>query len=235
MKHILNNISEKEKQKILEQHSGGTTINNKMFFRLVESKLGDVKPLLSEQIEANAGAIQQFLKTNQDPNLVVDYAFGNGSAAAAGKYISRGSNDKNYDTVTTVQKLWELMKADNLDVGTTPGFGPKMATALAGLLDRMKGKIDTWVASQKNAGSKPKVITGCDNIINTIYNSVTKTAAPLQVNVFQQLYNKQKSNFQKCSPYISRELSSRNYLSQTAFIQAVLKDPATFKAALNKK
>ena len=49
MKHLLNNLSEQEKNNIREQHSGGIKINTDKFIRLVESKLGDVKPLISEQ------------------------------------------------------------------------------------------------------------------------------------------------------------------------------------------
>lgn len=49
MKHILNNISEEEKNKILSQYKGELKINNSKFNKLVENKLGDVKPLISEQ------------------------------------------------------------------------------------------------------------------------------------------------------------------------------------------
>lgn len=121
------------------------------FNQLLESTLGDVKPLLNEALEANAGKIQQFLKDNQDSTLVVDYNFGPKSATAAGKYVAKGYNDANYETVTTVQKLWELMKADNLDVGTTPGFGPKMAKELARILEKSKEKIDAAANQQNNA------------------------------------------------------------------------------------
>lgn len=50
MKHILNNISQEEKQRILEQHSGGKTIDTSKFRQLLESKLGEVKPLVMEQV-----------------------------------------------------------------------------------------------------------------------------------------------------------------------------------------
>ena len=50
MKHILNNISQEEKQTILEQHSGGKFIDTSSFKRLLESKLGNVKPLVMEQV-----------------------------------------------------------------------------------------------------------------------------------------------------------------------------------------
>jgi hypothetical protein len=48
MKHILNNLSSQEKNRILEQHSGGKTIDTSNFKRLLESKLGNVKPLINE-------------------------------------------------------------------------------------------------------------------------------------------------------------------------------------------
>lgn len=49
MKHLLNNLTEKEKNAIREQHSGGMKISIDNFSNLVESKLGNVKPLVNEQ------------------------------------------------------------------------------------------------------------------------------------------------------------------------------------------
>jgi hypothetical protein len=49
MKHILNNLSEEEKNAIREQHTDKLKVATENFSKLVESKLGDVKPLISEQ------------------------------------------------------------------------------------------------------------------------------------------------------------------------------------------
>ena len=49
MKHLLNNLTEKEKNAIREQHSGGIKLSIDNFSNLVESKLGNVKPLVNEQ------------------------------------------------------------------------------------------------------------------------------------------------------------------------------------------
>ena len=49
MKHILNNMSEEEKNKIREQHTGGMKVMTESFSRLLNSKLGDSKPLVKEQ------------------------------------------------------------------------------------------------------------------------------------------------------------------------------------------
>ena len=50
MKHILNNLSEQEKNAIREQHTGGMKVMTENFHRLLGSKLGDVKPLVNEQV-----------------------------------------------------------------------------------------------------------------------------------------------------------------------------------------
>lgn len=61
MKHILNNISENEKNEILGHYTGQLKIDNSKFNKLVENKLGDVKPLLSEQAAtANQSIGQQY-------------------------------------------------------------------------------------------------------------------------------------------------------------------------------
>jgi len=49
MKHLLNNLSEEEKNNIREQHEGGMNISIDNFKKLVETKSGDAKPFLSEQ------------------------------------------------------------------------------------------------------------------------------------------------------------------------------------------
>ena len=55
MKHILNNLSEQEKNAIREQHTGGMKIMTENFHRLLGSKLGDVKPLVNEQLKTKDG------------------------------------------------------------------------------------------------------------------------------------------------------------------------------------
>jgi len=46
MKHLLNDIPEWERNSIREQHKGGITIDTSRFKKLMESKLGNVKPLI---------------------------------------------------------------------------------------------------------------------------------------------------------------------------------------------
>jgi hypothetical protein len=49
MKHILNDLTEQEKNSIREQHTGGMKVMTESFSKLLNSKLGDSKPLVSEQ------------------------------------------------------------------------------------------------------------------------------------------------------------------------------------------
>jgi hypothetical protein len=49
MKHILNNLTEEEKNSIREQHTGGMKVMTENFSKLLNSKLGNAKPLVSEQ------------------------------------------------------------------------------------------------------------------------------------------------------------------------------------------
>lgn len=49
MKHLLNDLSEEERNNIREQHAGGMKVSNARFNTLLETKSGDVKPFISEQ------------------------------------------------------------------------------------------------------------------------------------------------------------------------------------------
>jgi hypothetical protein len=48
MKHLLNNLSEEEKNSIRGQHTGGMEVSNSRFNSLLENKLGNSKPLVEQ-------------------------------------------------------------------------------------------------------------------------------------------------------------------------------------------
>jgi hypothetical protein len=48
MKHLLNDLSEEEKKSIREQHTGGINLLIENFNNLVNSKSGEIKPLINE-------------------------------------------------------------------------------------------------------------------------------------------------------------------------------------------
>ena len=66
MKHLLNNLSEEEKNSIREQHTEKIKIDTSKFTKLMESKLGDVKPLLHEQNSNQTYKVGQVLKGMRD-------------------------------------------------------------------------------------------------------------------------------------------------------------------------
>lgn len=49
MKHLLNNLSEQEKNSIREQHEGGMKLDTSRFRTLLEGKSGNVKPLVEQE------------------------------------------------------------------------------------------------------------------------------------------------------------------------------------------
>ena len=165
MKHLLNGMPEWEKNSIREQYEGKMSIDTSKFRKLMESKLGNVKPLITEALAANAGEIQKFLQLNQDNTLVADYKFGNKSAIAAGKYLFKGTKIPAYDTVTNVKTLWDVMLKNGLAVGDTPGFGPKMAKALAAALETSKTAIDSAAQTKTPAPVAAPVKPGVPSLV----------------------------------------------------------------------
>ncbi len=96
MKHLLNNLTEEEKNAIREQHTGGMKIMNENFSKLVNTKLGDVKPLVNEQSDEVRlkKAVQCFLnkkgyKDNSNQPLKVDGLMGGKTSEALSKYQSK--------------------------------------------------------------------------------------------------------------------------------------------------
>ena len=67
MKHILNNLSDEEKNSILEQHKGGMKVITENFSKLLNSKLGDAKPLVNEQ--AGDQNTHRYDKGEQSPGI----------------------------------------------------------------------------------------------------------------------------------------------------------------------
>lgn len=69
MKHLLNNMTEEEKNAIREQHTGGMKVGSENFYKLLNSKLGDVKPLVKESMDASQLAKNAMAKANDPKNV----------------------------------------------------------------------------------------------------------------------------------------------------------------------
>ena len=70
MKHLLNDLSEEVKNSIREQHTGGKKIIIENFNKLINSKLGDSKPLV-EQVDFDPIPVEQeaFFDVYRDTTL----------------------------------------------------------------------------------------------------------------------------------------------------------------------
>jgi hypothetical protein len=68
MKHILNNLSNEEKNSIREQHTGGMKVMTENFSRLMNAKLGDAKPLVSEEETKTVDSKKSLSQLNFEPH-----------------------------------------------------------------------------------------------------------------------------------------------------------------------
>lgn len=85
----------------------------------------------------NAGEIQDFLIT-LGHSIKKDWSFGDRTATALGTYFYGGKAG-----VNSVLKLWNKLNGEGYDVGTTSGFGPKMATAISSKISKIIDKIQS--------------------------------------------------------------------------------------------
>ena len=51
MKHLLNSLTENEKNSIREQHTGGMKVMTENFSKLINTKSGDVRTLVEQPVE----------------------------------------------------------------------------------------------------------------------------------------------------------------------------------------
>jgi hypothetical protein len=65
MKHLLNDLSSEEKDRIREQYEGGMIIDTSKFKKLLETKLGDTKPLINEE-EDDSGVVVDETKIDSE-------------------------------------------------------------------------------------------------------------------------------------------------------------------------
>ena len=99
MKHLLNNLSEEEKNSIREQHEGGMKVNTENFKSLLESKLGNAKPLIIEQstTQKNIQTITNKVATEGIKNVTPEMITAPQFKATYSGYVFGGVfNDINY-------------------------------------------------------------------------------------------------------------------------------------------
>ena len=114
MKHILNNISEEEKNAIREQHTGGMKIMTENFSRLLNSKLGDSKPLVNEQgvkINDIVYTVQQTPQTNKFRIFVTTPTYKTPTDAAT--VFGQGTMWSDYNTFADAYKAIQTLRSSS--------------------------------------------------------------------------------------------------------------------------
>jgi hypothetical protein len=102
MKHILNNLSNEEKNSIREQHTGGMNVITENFSKLINSKLGDSKPLV-EMEEMPEGMFSRELSKTDKLKRDIDDAISRKIASpkttgVPGKW-SYGEEEKSFEQI----------------------------------------------------------------------------------------------------------------------------------------
>jgi len=92
---------------------------------VLKKRCQEYKNRVTTPVTANACDIQKFL-INVGHNITNDCDFGNSSATAYATWRYGAS-----EGIKSVDTLWKRMKSAGLDVGSSSGFGPKMAAAIA--------------------------------------------------------------------------------------------------------
>ena len=104
MKHILNNLSEEEKNAIREQHTGGMKVITENFSKLIGSKLGDSKPLVNENTDKTKNVVTEET-INEGMKVKVRYSteFGSSSSIIDVTEIPKFSKKFNILSVNPVE------------------------------------------------------------------------------------------------------------------------------------
>jgi hypothetical protein len=134
MKHILNNLTEQEKKAILEQHTGGMKVMTENFSKLLNSKLGDVKPILESKL---------LMEDEPEPvltgrKLKAKFAFDSGKANMTPKTRKQMTDELVTilkPMVPTIEQFinskYELPTIINVNVGTSQTGTPEVNAQVA--------------------------------------------------------------------------------------------------------
>ena len=130
MKHLLNDLTENEKNSIREQHTGGMKVITENFSKLINAKSGDVKPLVNEQGE------EEFLDRESK-----DRAIRNVVQGEPHNSMSKGTSSDCEGLIQTMKFISnEYMEsieasADEIDEAEAEDIYDQFETELGGILD----------------------------------------------------------------------------------------------------
>ena len=165
MKHILNNLSEEEKNSIREQHTGGMKVMTESFSRLLNAKLGDAKPLVKEQSYYDNDLETSGASINTTTNVPL---FGNVKNYHREKRLSPsnwGKKINNTIEALNLDELNEKLKKSVKNQQFNSGF-PNLNVYLVSIKD--KGNNNGVDLSYSFSYSDPK--TDGYNFISIVFN-----------------------------------------------------------------
>lgn len=109
MKHLLNTLSTEEKNSIREQHKGGISLDTSKFKKLMESKLGDSKPLVSEQ--GHTLTDFDYERINSGEDMTYTPYKGEGDLRSDIMKLVRDSISPNQDIISTLRSIADEMES----------------------------------------------------------------------------------------------------------------------------
>ena len=107
MKHLLNNLSNEEKNSIREQHEGGMKVDTSKFRKLMESKLGNSKPLVSESGSMYSDFDYERINSGED----MTYTPYKGDLRDEIKQLIHNSNSPNEDIIRALRSIADEMES----------------------------------------------------------------------------------------------------------------------------
>jgi hypothetical protein len=109
MKHLLNNLTEEEKNSIREQHTGGMNVVNENFSKLINTKSGEVKTYLNEQSNSTSRPTRDKIKSKE---TAIDFIINS---------LNSMKNNKNVDINGVIKSLKNICKDMEFMIQSTPG------------------------------------------------------------------------------------------------------------------
>ena len=107
MKHLLNTLSTEEKNSIREQHKGGISLDTSKFKKLTESKLGNSKPLVSEQGHTLSDFDYERMNSGED----MTYTPYKSDLREKITQLLRGYDTPNKDIISTLRSIADEMES----------------------------------------------------------------------------------------------------------------------------
>ena len=108
MKHLMNDLSIEEKNRIRKQHEGGVSLDTSKFKKLMESKLGNSKPLVSESGSMYSEFDLERMNSGED---ITYTPYKGGDLRTDIMKMIHNSNSPNEDIISTLRSIADEMES----------------------------------------------------------------------------------------------------------------------------